>query len=71
VPTGATELYLGFPDAAGFDGPAGQYGDNAGSLNIGVTATPEPAPLALLAAGSALMALVWFRNKRQPGKLLG
>jgi hypothetical protein len=64
VPTGATELYLGFADAGGFTGLPGQYGDNAGALNVNVTATPEPAPLALLAAGSALLAGLRFRNKR-------
>ncbi|HEX3625115.1 MAG TPA: PEP-CTERM sorting domain-containing protein [Verrucomicrobiae bacterium] len=71
VPTGGTELYLGFADAAGFLGAPGQYGDNAGSVNINVTAAPEPAPLALMFAGSGLMAAFYFRNKRQQGKLAG
>lgn len=66
VPTGATELYLGFADAYNFSGPCGQFSDNSGSVNVDVTVAPvpEPAPLALLAAGSALLALVRFRNKR-------
>ena len=63
TPTGATELYIGFADASGFTGPPGQYGDNAGSLNINVTATPEPAPLALMAIGSTLIAALRFRKK--------
>ena len=64
VPTGATELYLGFADGENFVAPVGQYNDNIGSLNISVNAVPEPAPMALLVAGSALMAVLRFRNKR-------
>ena len=33
VPTGATELYLGFADSSNFQGPCGQYADNSGSVN--------------------------------------
>jgi len=36
VPTGATELWLGFADADG-GGPPGYYGDNLGSLNVSGT----------------------------------
>jgi len=64
APAGATELYLGFGDAYYFEGDAGQYQDNVGSLNIAVTAVPEPAPTTLLLAGSALMAAIRCRNKR-------
>jgi len=71
VPTGATELYLGFADAPGFNGDCGHFNDNGGSVNINVTAAPEPGPVTLLLAGSALMGLVWFRNKRQARNLLG
>jgi len=32
VPAGATRLFLGIPDAAGFGGPPGGYGDNSGTF---------------------------------------
>lgn len=32
VPAGATDLYLGFPDAGGFEGAPGYYGDNGGTV---------------------------------------
>ena len=32
VPTGATDLYLGFPDAYNFEGAPGYYGDNGGTV---------------------------------------
>ncbi|HTR42021.1 MAG TPA: hypothetical protein VMH87_10440 [Pseudomonadales bacterium] len=64
VPTGATELYLGFADGVNFSGLVGQYQDNAGSLTMNVNAVPEPAPVVLIIAGSALMAVMRFRNKR-------
>lgn len=37
VPSYANELYLGFADARGFNGPAGNDGDNKGSLAVTVT----------------------------------
>jgi hypothetical protein len=37
VPANATELWLGFADAIGFNGPPGTYGDNVGSLNVSGT----------------------------------
>jgi hypothetical protein len=44
VPTGATRLFLGFADGFGFNGPAGHYDDNEGSVQINVsTAAPKPA----------------------------
>ncbi len=64
VPAGATELYLGFADGFNFVAPVGQYNDNVGSLNMSVNAVPEPAPMALMIAGSALLAVMRFRNKR-------
>jgi hypothetical protein len=36
VPTGATRLYFGFGDAWSFQGPAGFYADNSGSLKVAV-----------------------------------
>lgn len=64
VPTGATELYLGFADGPNFDGAPGQYGDNSGTLSMSVVTVPEPAPVALMLASSALIAVLRFRNKR-------
>lgn len=71
VPAGATQLYLGFADGVNFNGPVGQYQDNAGSLTMNVNAVPEPAPVALMIAGSALVAMMRLRNKRatQSGNL--
>jgi hypothetical protein len=39
VPAGATRLFLGFADGFGFNGPAGHYDDNAGSVSITVSTT--------------------------------
>ena len=36
VPSGATDLYLGFVDGSAFDGPPGTYSDNSGSLSAKV-----------------------------------
>lgn len=36
VPTGATRLYLGFADAAGYQGDPGWYGNNVGYLDVTV-----------------------------------
>jgi hypothetical protein len=36
IPPGATRLFLGIPDADGFDGPPGGYGDNSGAFNVTV-----------------------------------
>jgi hypothetical protein len=52
VPLGATRIYLGIPDAEGFIGKAGFYGDNSGSFLVSVvdpdpTAVPEPGTAAL------------------------
>jgi hypothetical protein len=42
VPATATELWLGFADAADFGGPPGQYADNPGSLTVtGTLTTPS------------------------------
>jgi hypothetical protein len=64
APAGATRLYLGFADAVWEQGAPGQYSDNVGSLNVSVTAVPEPTSVALILAGSVLMATVRCRNKR-------
>lgn len=36
VPKGATRLFLGFADAARYEGPPGWYGNNAGELQVTV-----------------------------------
>jgi len=66
VPTGATNLYLGFADAMSFVGQAGMYNDNAGSLAVNLqimpaTAAPEPGSVAMMALG--LAALLIGRKK--------
>jgi len=72
VPAGATRLFLGFADAFNFQGPAGTYVDNGGTLQVTVTATPAPEPsssvLALLGVGVAAlrrrrMAIVGLTNR--------
>lgn len=39
VPPDATRLYFGFADAPGFNGPAGNYGDNRGTLTVTISRT--------------------------------
>jgi hypothetical protein len=60
VPDAATQLYFGIVDGGGFGGNPGYYDDNAGSYattyNVvgrptSSTTAPEPASLALVAAG--------------------
>jgi len=60
VPNGATRFFLGFEDAGGYSGAPGQYQDNSGTLQASFTisgsaAAPEPAVIALLAPGLALL----------------
>jgi uncharacterized protein (TIGR03437 family) len=60
VPATATELWLGFADAGGFDGPAGTYGDNTGSLTVTGTLSNGPSCASIIqnavtvSAGGAL-----------------
>lgn len=71
VPTGATALYLGFADAAGYNGAPGAYDDNSGSLSgFVIFATdinpgrrvPEPEELALLGLGALVAGLIRRRR---------
>src|SRR5207244_8586602 len=61
IPAGATRLFLGFSDAPNQVGLPGAYADNTGSLNVGVTAVPEPSSFALLLA--ALLAVTTARRR--------
>ena len=65
VPSGATRLYLGCPDAPYGQGYPGAYDDNAGTLNVAVIAVPEPAAIALGATVLALSVLL-RRQKARP-----
>lgn len=69
VPAEATAFYLGFADASNFNGYAGAYSDNPGSLSAKfslnlpmVTAVPEPAALGF--TGLGLTALALMRRRR-------
>ncbi len=58
VPTGATRLFLGFADALDFNGQAGSYSDNSGSLNVNLQIlTPEPGTLTFFILGLAGLAI--------------
>ena len=65
VPVGATELYLGFADASGFNGPSGYYGDNGGTLSATISAVPEPGIWAMMLAGVAMMGAALRFNRRK------
>ena len=41
IPASATRLFLGFADAALYDGPPGWYGNNDGGLTVTVATSPE------------------------------
>lgn len=60
APVGATRLFLGFEDAFDFQGPAGSYHDNAGSLQVIVQPAPEPTSILILA--SAILVLLKWRK---------
>jgi hypothetical protein len=65
VPTGATNLYLGLPDAFGFAGLPGTYNDNTGGFTITGVSIPEPATLAVMLVGLAgLGAILRSRSSR-------
>jgi PEP-CTERM motif len=61
VPTGATELYLGFADADGFSGPPGYYNDNTGSVTV--SGVPEPSTWAMMILGFVGVGFIAYRRK--------
>lgn len=67
VPVGAGTLYLGFTDAAGYNGAPGSYGDNSGSFNasyaVTTAASTAPEPSSYVLIGGGLMVLGLLRRK--------
>ena len=51
APPTATRLYLGFADALAYEGLAGHYQDNIGTLNVTVQIVPEPGIWVMLGLG--------------------
>lgn len=67
VPSTATLLYLGIPDAFSFNGTPGYYGDNTGSFSVTVSArsieVAEPISISVFGVGLAGLGLVKRRRK--------
>lgn len=69
VPDAATQLFLGFADAPGYNGAPGAFSDNSGSFTAsfsvtGITAAPEPGTAALFAIGLSVGACRLRRRVR-------
>lgn len=62
APAGATRLFLGFADAPYSSGNPGAYFDNGGSLNVTVTAVPEPTVAGFIIV-SGLVASRWLKRR--------
>lgn len=62
VPDSAVTLYLGFTDAAGYQGAPGQFQDNFGSFTADFAVEAVPEPGTFLAIGLGMLAL---RRKRK------
>lgn len=56
VPDEATRLFFGVADAFAFNGAAGWYADNVGSVNVEYSVVPEPGTMLVLAGLGALVA---------------
>jgi hypothetical protein len=69
VPTGATELYLGFADAGNMFGKPGFFNDNSGSLTVDVLdPTPLPASWSMMLIGFAAVGFFALRKQKSlPG----
>jgi hypothetical protein len=65
VPVGATLLYFGLPDAAGFNGSSGYYSDNSGSFTVNIAAVPEPASWATMLFGVGMVGAGLRMNRRR------
>jgi hypothetical protein len=69
VPTAATRLYVGFVDGWAVQGAPGYFGDNSGRIVLDLavaspmTATPEPATLALVGGGLLLVGAAARRRR--------
>jgi hypothetical protein len=62
VPNGATELFLGFADGAGFNNASGYYQDNSGFLTVNA-AVPEPSTWAMMILGFLGLGFMAYRRK--------
>jgi hypothetical protein len=63
IPNGVNTLYLGFADAAGFNGLSGYYQDNSGSLQVSISAVPEPSTWAMMISGFLGLGFMAYRRK--------
>jgi hypothetical protein len=64
IPSGATQLYLGLPDAPFWVGDPGHYGDNTGAFTADVTLVPEPSSAMLFLAGAMFLTARYGRPRR-------
>lgn len=64
VPTGATKLYFGLPDAFGFSGSPGFYADNTGGFNVTVSAVPETSTWIMILLGFAGLGFAGYRKSK-------
>lgn len=68
VPGTATELWLGIPDALGFGGVPGFYGDNPGEFSVSGTLTsPDavPEPGSLFLAGLGFLGVIGLASRER------
>jgi hypothetical protein len=63
VPSGATALFFGLPDANGFNGPSGLYADNSGSFTVQISAVPEASTWAMMILGFCGVGFMAYRSK--------
>jgi hypothetical protein len=66
VPTGATKLYLGLPDAFSFAGLPGTYNDNTGGFMVTGVSIPEPAAGAVMLVALAGLGVVLRSRSSRP-----